>query len=129
MRREGNDVTIVAWGAMVQKSLETARVLDKEGVSVEVIDLRTLVPMDMESVLRSIAKTSKVLIAHEDTLTGGFGGEVAARIAAEGFELLDAPVRRLAAKDCHIPYSWALESEILPQDKDIIQAVRDLVAY
>jgi 2-oxoisovalerate dehydrogenase E1 component len=129
VRREGINATIVAWGAMVQKSLETARVLDKEGISVEVIDLRTLVPLDMDTVLRSIAKTSKVLIAHEDTLTGGFGGEVAARIAADGFELLDAPVRRIAAQDCHIPYSWTLESEILPQDKDIIRAVRDLVAY
>jgi 2-oxoisovalerate dehydrogenase E1 component len=129
VRREGSDLTIVAWGAMVQKSLETARVLDKEGISIEVIDLRTLVPLDMDSVLRSIAKTSKVLIAHEDNLTGGFGGEVAARIAADGFELLDAPVRRIAAKDCHVPYAWTLESEILPQDRDIIQAARELVAY
>ncbi|MFZ1730090.1 MAG: thiamine pyrophosphate-dependent enzyme [Bacteroidota bacterium] len=129
VRREGSDLTIVAWGAMVQKSLETARVLDKEGISLEVIDLRTLVPLDMDTVLRSIAKTSKVLIAHEDTLTGGYGGEVAARIAADGFELLDAPVRRIAAKDCHIPYAWSLEGEILPQDKDIIAAVRDLMAY
>lgn len=129
VRREGSDLTIVAWGAMVQKSLETARVLDKEGISIEVIDLRTLVPLDMDTVLQSVAKTSKVLVVHEDTLTGGFGGEVAARIAANGFELLDAPVRRLAAKDCHIPYAWTLEPEILPQDKDVIQAARDLVAY
>ncbi|MBR9976684.1 MAG: tungsten formylmethanofuran dehydrogenase [Bacteroidetes bacterium] len=129
VRREGNDLTIVAWGALVQKALETARVLDKEGISIEVIDLRTLVPLDMDTVLKSIAKTSRVLVAHEDTLTGGFGGEVAARIAAEGFELLDAPVRRLGAKDCHIPYAWTLEPEILPQDKDVIQAARELVAY
>lgn len=129
VRREGSDLTIVAWGAMVQKSLETARVLDKEGISIEVIDLRTLVPLDMDTVLRSLTKTSKVLIVHEDTLTGGFGGEVAARIASEGFELLDAPVRRLAAKDCHIPYAWSLEPEILPQDRDVIAAARDLVAY
>ncbi len=129
IRREGSDLTIVAWGAMVQKSLETARVLDKEGISIEVIDLRTLVPLDTETVLQSIAKTSKLLIAHEDNLTGGFGGEVAARIAAEGFELLDAPIQRIAARDCHIPYAWTLESEILPQDKDIIRAARDLVAY
>jgi 2-oxoisovalerate dehydrogenase E1 component len=129
VRREGSDLTIVTWGSLVQKSLETARVLDKEGVSIEVIDLRTLVPLDMEAVLKSIAKTSRVLVAHEDNITGGFGGEVAARIAQEGFELLDAPVRRLGAVDCHIPYAWTLESEILPQDKDIIAAVRDLLAY
>ena len=129
VRREGSDLTIVAWGALVQKSLETARVLDKEGISVEVIDLRTLVPLDMETVLRSLEKTSRVLVAHEDNLTGGFGGEVAARIAQEGFELLDAPVRRLGAKDCHIPYSWTLEGEILPQDKDVMETARALLAY
>jgi 2-oxoisovalerate dehydrogenase E1 component len=129
VRREGTDLTIVSWGALVQKSLETARVLDKEGVSVEVIDLRSLVPLDMETVLRSIEKTSRVLVAHEDNITGGYGGEVAARIAQEGFELLDAPVRRLGAVDCHIPYAWTLESEILPQDKDVIAAARDLLAY
>ncbi|HOJ03730.1 MAG TPA: dehydrogenase E1 component subunit alpha/beta [Bacteroidota bacterium] len=129
VRREGSDVTIVTWGALVYKALEAARVLDKEGLSLEVIDLRTLVPLDMDTVLASVAKTSRVLIAHEDNLTGGFGGEVAARIAERGFDLLDAPVMRLGAKDCHIPYSWSLEGEILPQDKDIISAVRQLAAY
>ena len=129
VRREGSDLTIVSWGALVQKSLEAARVLDKEGISIEVIDLRSLVPLDMETVLRSIDKTSRVLVAHEDNITGGYGGEVAARIAQEGFELLDAPVRRLGAVDCHIPYAWSLESEILPQDKDVIAAARDLIAY
>ncbi|MCB2205733.1 tungsten formylmethanofuran dehydrogenase [bacterium] len=129
VRREGTDMTIVAWGALVQKSLETARKLDKEGISVEVIDLRTLVPLDMDTILRSIQKTSRVLVAHEDNLTGGFGGEVASRIAHEGFELLDAPVKRLGAVDCHIPYAWTLESEILPQDKDVLDAARELLAY
>lgn len=129
VRREGSDVTVVTWGAIVAKALEAARVLDKEGLSVEVIDLRTLVPLDMETVLVSVRKTSKVLVAHEDNLTGGFGGEVAARIAAEAFEHLDAPIRRLGAKDCHVPYSWSLEGEILPQDKDVIEAVRNLAAY
>lgn len=129
VRREGTDLTIVSWGSLVQKSLETARILDKEGLSIEVIDLRTLIPLDMDTVLASVAKTSKVIVAHEDNLTGGFGGEVAARIGNEGFELLDAPVQRIGAADCHVPYAWTLESEILPQDKDLIAAARQLAAY
>jgi 2-oxoisovalerate dehydrogenase E1 component len=129
VRREGRDLTIVTWGALVAKSLEAARVLAKEDISLEVVDLRTLVPLDMDTVLASLGRTGKVLVAHEDTLTGGFGGEVAARIAAKGFELLDAPVMRLGAKDCHIPYAWSLEPEILPQDRDLIEAARTLAAY
>ncbi len=129
VRREGSDVTVVTWGSIVYKSLEAARILDKEGLSVEVIDLRTLVPLDMDTVLASVAKTSRVLVAHEDNLTGGFGGEVAARIAELGFDLLDAPIMRLGAKDCHIPYAWSLEPEILPQDKDVIAAIRKLAEY
>jgi 2-oxoisovalerate dehydrogenase E1 component len=129
IRRQGSDITVVTWGSIVYKSLEAARILDKEGLSVEVIDLRTLVPLDMDTVLESVARTSRVLVAHEDNLTGGFGGEVAARIAEKGFELLDAPVMRLGAKDCHIPYAWSLEGEILPQDKDVIAAIRKLAEY
>jgi 2-oxoisovalerate dehydrogenase E1 component len=129
VRREGTDLTIVTWGALVYKSLEAARVLAKEGLSIEVIDIRTLVPLDMDTILSSIEKTSKVLVAHEDNVTGGFGGEIAARIAAEGFELLDAPIMRVGAKDCHIPYAWTLEPEILPQDGDVIEAARKLAAY
>jgi 2-oxoisovalerate dehydrogenase E1 component len=129
VRREGSDVTVVTWGSIVYKSLEAARILDKEGLSVEVIDLRTLVPLDMDTVLASVAKTSRVLVAHEDNLTGGFGGEVASRIAEQGFDLLDAPIMRLGAKDCHIPYAWSLEPEILPQDKDVIAAIRRLAEY
>jgi len=129
VKREGTDLTIVTWGAIVQKSLESARILDKEGVSIEVVDLRTLVPLDMDTVLTSVAKTNRVLVAHEDNLTGGFGGEVAARIAEHGFDLLDAPITRIGAKDCHIPYAWSLEGEILPQDRDILAAARALVAW
>ena len=129
VRREGRDITIVTWGSIVYKALEAARIFDKEGLSIEVIDLRTLVPLDMDTVLASVAKTSRVLVAHEDNLTGGFGGEVAALIAQHGFDLLDAPIMRLGAKDCHIPYSWSLEGEILPQDKDVIAAVRKLAEY
>lgn len=129
VRASGTDLTIVTWGALVQKSLEAARMVGKEGISAEVIDIRTIRPLDIETVYRSIRKTGKALVAHEDTLTGGFGAEIAALIAQHAFEHLDAPVRRLGAKDCHIPYSWSLEQEILPQDRDILLAVRELAAY
>lgn len=129
VKRSGTDITIVAWGALVQKSIEAARALEHEGVSVEVIDIRTLIPLDMETILRSVRKTGKVIIAHEDNLTNGYGAEIAARIAGEAFEFLDAPISRVAAKDCHIPYSWSLEPEILPQDKDVVAAARALAAY
>ncbi len=129
IRREGSDITVVTWGALVQKSLEAARVLDKEGYSIEVIDIRTIHPLDMDTILTSVRKTNRVLIAHEDNLTGGFGAEIAARIAAEAFEVLDAPVRRIGAQDCPIPYAWSLESEILPQDRDVQNALRQLLAY
>jgi 2-oxoisovalerate dehydrogenase E1 component len=129
VKREGTDVTIVTWGALVSKALEAARLLDKEEISLEVIDIRTLVPLDLTTILRSVRKTNKVLIVHEDTLTNGFGAEIAARIADEAFQDLDAPIRRVAARDCHIPYAWTLESEILPQEKDITDAARALASY
>ena len=129
VKREGTDITIVTWGALVSKSLEAARILDKEELSLEVIDIRTLVPLDIDTILRSVRKTNKVLIVHEDTLTGGFGAEIAAQIADRAFQDLDAPIRRVAAQDCHIPYAWTLESEILPQEKDIIDAARTLASY
>jgi 2-oxoisovalerate dehydrogenase E1 component len=129
VKREGTDVTIVTWGALVSKSLEAARILDKEELSLEVIDIRTLVPLDIDTILRSVRKTNKVLIVHEDTLTGGFGAEIAAQIADRAFQDLDAPIRRVAAQDCHIPYAWTLESEILPQERDIIDAARALASY
>lgn len=129
VKKTGNDLTIITWGALVQKSLETARVLEQEGVSIEVIDIRTINPLDVETIGASVKKTGKVLIAHEDNITNGFGAEIAARIASEAFEYLDAPIKRVAAKDCHVPYSWSLEPEILPQDKDVIEAARSLASY
>ncbi len=125
----GSDITVVTWGMMVQRSLEAARTLQEEGVSVEVIDLRTLNPLDEETLLASVRKTGKVLIVHEDTLTGGFGAEIAALISAEAFTSLDAPIRRVAAKDCPVPYGPTLENEMLPQLSDILQALRGLAAY
>jgi 2-oxoisovalerate dehydrogenase E1 component len=130
VKKTGDDVTVVTWGMLVHRSLEAARKIEERlGASVEVIDLRTLNPLDTETVLSSVRKTGKVLIAHEDTLTGGFGGEVAAIIAAEAFEHLDAPVIRVAARNAPVPYGPALESAMLPQEADISAALEKLVRY
>jgi 2-oxoisovalerate dehydrogenase E1 component len=125
----GTDITVLTWGMMVQRSLEAARTLGDAGVSVEVIDLRTLNPLDTETIMDSVRKTGKVLIAHEDTLTGGFGAEIAALIAQDGFRYLDAPVRRVAAKDAPVPYGPTLENAMLPQTADITRALEALAAF
>ena len=127
--REGSDLTIVCWGMMVMMAVETADVLKKEGVSVEVIDLRTLAPFDLDCIVKSVEKTSKLLIAHEASKTGGFGGEIATQVQEKGFMYLDAPIARVAGKDCPVPYSKVLEDEVLPQKRDLESAIRDLVAY
>lgn len=124
--RAGDDISVITWGMMVHRSIEAARKMEENGVSVEVIDLRTLNPLDKESMLNSVKKTGKVLIVHEDTLTGGFGAEIAALIASEAFHRLDAPVMRVAAKDCHIPYGPTLENAMLPQTGDIVSALQRL---
>jgi len=130
IKKEGEDATVITWGMLVQRSLDAARKLeDKYGVTVEVIDLRTLNPLDRETVLTSVRKTGKVLIAHEDTLTGGFGAEIAAIIAAEAFERLDAPVFRVAAKDAPVPYAPTLENAMLPQEADLVAALEKLLKY
>ena len=127
--REGNDATIVTWGMMVQRSLEAARKMEDEGANVEVIDLRTLNPLDTETIFRSVKKTGKVLIVHEDTLTSGFGAEIAALIAHDAFMHLDAPIKRVAAKDAPVPYGPTLENAMLPQTSDIVNALRSLVSF
>ncbi len=128
--KRGEDITVITWGMLVQRSLDAARRLEERtGASVEVIDLRTLNPLDKETVLTSARRTGKVLIAHEDTLTGGFGGEIAAIIAAEAFERLDAPVLRIAAKDAPVPYGPGLENATLPQEADIYAALEKLAGY
>ena len=127
--REGSDVTVVAWGMTVLMANEAAELLAKEGRSVEVIDLRTIVPLDFATVLESIRKTGKLLIAHEAARNCGFGAELAARAADEAFLLLDAPVMRVAGKDCPVPYCKDLEEEVLPQAEDIEQALRTLIAF
>ena len=114
---------------MVQRSLEAARAIESKGVSVEVIDLRTLNPLDTDAILNSVRKTGKVLIAHEDTLTGGFGAEIAAIIGGEAFARLDAPIKRVAAKDCPVPYGPTLENAMLPQTTDIVAALEQLASF
>lgn len=126
---EGDDLTLIGWGMMVNMGHEVCQSLKKEGISVELIDLRTLTPLDIETILKSIKKTSKVLIAHEASKTSGFGAEIAARIVEEAFYDLDAPVQRLCGKDCMVPFCKKLEDEVLPQKKDLEEAIRALYEY
>lgn len=127
--REGTDVTIVTYGALVQRSFEAAKRLEKQGISVELIDLRTLVPYDWERVAESVKKTSRVIVAHEDPLSYGYGAEIAARISDELFEYLDAPVRRVGAIDTFVAYAPQVEDYILPQIEDVEKAAQDLMKY
>jgi 2-oxoisovalerate dehydrogenase E1 component beta subunit len=127
--RPGDDLTIVTYAATVQLALAAADRMAEEDVSVEVIDLRTLIPFDRETVLESVKRTGKVLIVHEDNLTGGFGAEVAAIVGEDAFEYLDAPVRRVAAIDTPIPFAPPLEREYMPLEDDIVAAVRALADY
>jgi len=127
--REGDDISLITWGAMVYTADEAAQKLEGDGVSVEILDLRTLAPWDKEAVLRSVAKTSKALVLHEDTLTGGFGAEIAATIAEDAFENLDAPVRRIAAPDTPVPFSPPLEKAFIPQVEDVVAGLKELAEY
>jgi 2-oxoisovalerate dehydrogenase E1 component len=128
--REGSDVTVVTFGALVQRSLVAARQAEQQqGLSVEVIDLRTLAPYDWEAIKTSVCKTNRLVVAHEDTRTHGFGAEIAARVSEELFEHLDAPVRRVAALDTFVAYAPQVEDHILPQVDDVYRAVTELCAY
>jgi len=127
--RPGRDATIITWGATVEKSRQAAERLAADGFEVEVLDLRTLAPFDREAIAASVRRTSRALVVHEDVLTGGFGGEIAAFIADECFGDLDAPVRRVAATDTPVAYEPTLERAILPQVEDVIEALENLLAF
>jgi 2-oxoisovalerate dehydrogenase E1 component beta subunit len=127
--RPGTDLSIITYGAMVYVAEEAAEELAKEGISVEIIDLRTVLPIDEETILASVRKTSKAILLHEDVLTGGVGGELAARIAERAFEHLDGPVVRIAAPDTPIPYSPPLEDAFLPNAARVIERARWLYRY
>jgi 2-oxoisovalerate dehydrogenase E1 component len=128
--REGKDLTVVTYGAIVPRALQVADKLQREtGVDVELIDLRTLSPYDWETIAESVRKTNKVIVAHEDMLSWGYGAEIAARIGSDLFDSLDAPVRRVAAMDAFVAYQPILEDAILPQPEDLYRAMLELAKY
>lgn len=129
VKREGEDLTIIAMSAMVQRALEAASVLERKGVSVEVVDPRTILPLDEEIILKSVEKTGRAIIVHEAPTTGGFGGEIAALLADKGFDYLDSPVKRVGGLFCPIPFSLAMEQFYLPSVDIIIQAAQELIEF
>jgi len=130
VRRPGRDFTLVTYGAMLHKSIEAASELAKDGIEPEIVEIRTLAPLDTGTILESVKRTSKLVIVHEDTLTGGIGAEIAARVCDAAFEWLDGPVRRVCAKDAAgVPFAGPLEDAFLPQTADIVAAGRALAAY
>lgn len=124
--REGKDVSLISWGTMVGKCLEAADELAKQGRSAEVLDLRTIAPLDQEAILKTAEKTGRIVIVHEAVRTGGFGGEVAALIADQGFDFLDAPIKRVTAPDTPVPFSPPLEQEFIPSASKIVAAALEL---
>ena len=128
--KEGNDLTVVSYGVSMWDSYFAAKKLEEEfGYSVEVIDIRTIIPLDEETIFRSVKKTNKVIVIHEDTLTAGFGAEIVARVSDNCFQFLDGPVKRVAAKDTHIPYSPILENAVLPSRQQIYNAIKELTEF
>jgi 2-oxoisovalerate dehydrogenase E1 component len=128
--KEGNDLTVVSYGVSMWDAVFAAKKLEEEsGYSIEVIDIRTIIPLDEETIFRSVKKTNKVVVIHEDTLTGGFGAEIAARIAANCFQFLDGPIKRIAALDSHIPYAPILENAVLPSRQQIYSGIKMLLEF
>lgn len=128
IKREGRDVTVVATAMMVHKALNAAETLAKEGVSVEVVDPRTLVPLDEETIIQSVKKTGRLVVVHEAVKRGGFGGEIVSVVAeSEAFDYLDAPIKRVAALNVPMPFSTLLEQHVIPDEEKIIQAIRDVI--
>ena len=129
VRREGKDLSIITFGAMVYTALDAAKALEEQGVQAEVVDLRSLAPLDKDAILESVAKTNRVLLLHEATLTGGIGGELAAIIGEHAFEYLDAPVMRVASADAPVPYAPTLETAFLPSVAAVVEKAKILVKY
>jgi len=127
--QEGTTLTIVTYGSLVHRAVQGLKALEQEGIKPEILDLRSLNPYDWDLIVASVKKTNRVLVLHEDNVSWGYGAEIAARIADELFEFLDAPVRRLAGKDAYIPYHPVLEDAVLPQPADIVRAARALATY
>jgi 2-oxoisovalerate dehydrogenase E1 component len=127
--REGSHLTVVTYGSLVIRTVQAAQTLEQEGIHTEILDLRSLNPYDWELIAASVKKTNRVLVLHEDNISWGYGAEIAARIADELFEFLDAPVRRLASEDVYVPYHPLLEDAVLPQPADIVRVVREIVAF
>jgi pyruvate dehydrogenase E1 component beta subunit len=127
VKREGNDVTVVTIGGTVRRALNAAVKLETEGISLEVVDARTVVPLDRETVLNSVKKTGRLVVLDEEPKTGSWAGEVAAIVAEEGFDYLDAPIKRVCAPDTPIPFSPPLEKFWLPDEEKLIKAVREVV--
>lgn len=129
VRREGRDLSIITYSATVHHALEAARILEAEELEIEILDIRTLVPLDVEAIVRTVQKTGKVIVAHEATRTAGFGGELVAQIAEQAFEYLDGPIIRVTAPDTPVPYSAPLEEFFLPDAQKIAEAARRLARY
>jgi pyruvate/2-oxoglutarate/acetoin dehydrogenase E1 component len=129
VKREGNDVTIVATSRMVLFALEAAEALAERGVDAEVIDPRTLKPLDLEAIIRSVQKTGRLVVVNEGALTGGFTAEVAARVQRAAFDWLDAPILQVASEDVPLPYSGVLELETIPSEKDIVDAALEALYW
>lgn len=129
VRRQGTDLTIISYAAMAHTALEAAERLAKEGIEAEVLDLRTLLPLDRETILNSLKKTNKLLVVHEDTRTGGIAGEIAALVCESAFEELDGPIMRVTAPDTPVPYSPPLEERFLPNAEKVVAAARELAKY
>jgi 2-oxoisovalerate dehydrogenase E1 component beta subunit len=129
VHREGEHVTIVSYGMMVHESARAAEELAREGIDVEILDLRTLLPLDEDAIIESVRKTGRLLVVHEDTRTGGIAGEIAMRVSEKAFEWLDAPMLRVTAIDTPVPYSPPLEDYFLPRVDDIVVACRYLASY
>ncbi len=129
IRRAGQDISVITYGAMVHVALEAAATLAGEGIDLEIVDLRTLAPLDEAAVLETVRKTGKVILLHEDTMTGGLAGELAARISEKAFDYLDGPIVRITAPDCPVPYSPPLEEAFLPKPADVVAKARQLYRY